>query len=280
MNNIKLAALDLDGTLFNNQSQITPGNFDAIRCAVNTGINIVISTGRPYRGLPFDQLKGSGIQYAITTNGSAIYDLTTDTCLFEDCMDNDIFLPIMDFLLQKDIHMDAFIGGKGYSPLKCLPAAQKLEVPESLKQYIITTRTRIENFPAYIMERPNQVQKVTINFYPNPDGSYHDREETKAFLLSNPHISTVSGGYHNLEFTKAGVTKGTALVHLANLLGISMEQTMAIGDSENDLAILNAAGIGIAMGNAAPEILAGADDVTLTNEEDGVACALRKYLLL
>ncbi len=280
MNDIKLAAIDLDGTLFNNQSQITPGNFDTIRRAADAGINIVISTGRPYQGIPFDQIKGSGIQYAITTNGSAIYDLDTGTCLFEDCMDNGIILPIMDFLLQKDIHMDAFIGGRGFSPLKCLPAARKLAVPESLKQYIINTRTRIDDFPAFILEHANQVQKVTLNFYPNPDGSFHDREETKTFLLGSPHISTVSGGYHNLEFTKAGVTKGTALVHLSELLGISLEQTIAIGDSENDLAILNTAGIGIAMGNAAPEILAAADDVTLTNEEDGAACALRKYLLL
>ena len=133
MNTIKLIALDLDGTLFNNQSQISAHNIDTIKKANEAGTTVVISTGRPYSGLPFEQLKGSGIRYAITTNGSAIYEIESGKCLFEEAMDEDIILPILDFLLTKDIHMDAFIGGKGYTPVQCVAAGQKLAKERSTK---------------------------------------------------------------------------------------------------------------------------------------------------
>lgn len=78
---MKLIALDLDGTLFNNKSQISKENIKAIKEATAAGINVVISTGRPFGGLPFEAIKGTGIRYAITANGSAIYEIDTQKCL-------------------------------------------------------------------------------------------------------------------------------------------------------------------------------------------------------
>lgn len=86
MKNIKLVALDLDGTLFNHESRISRRNLDTIKKATELGIAVVISTGRPLNGLPFDQIKGSGIRYAITANGSAIYEIETGKCLREEAM--------------------------------------------------------------------------------------------------------------------------------------------------------------------------------------------------
>lgn len=278
MPDIRLAAMDLDGTLFNNQSRISDESFAAIRRACEKGAAVVISTGRPFCGLPFEQIKGSGIRYAITTNGSAAYDISTRECLFEDSMSPALTLPIIRFLLSKDIHMDAFIHGEAFSPIKCLAAAQKLSAPASIKKYIIETRTRIDDLPGYVEKNGLNIQKMTLNFYPDENGVLVDRREVKDYLYSNPDIVCVSGGYHNLEFTKAGVHKGTGLLRLAKLLHIPAECTMAVGDTENDIEILKAARIGIAMGNATPEVKAIADDVTLSNEEDGAAAALDKYL--
>lgn len=278
MSDIRLVALDLDGTLFNNQSKISPANFEAVKRACQKNAAVVISTGRPFSGLPFDQIEGSGIRYAITTNGSALYDISSRKCLFEDGMSPSLTLPILRFLLSRDIHMDAFIQGNAFSPVCCLEAARKLSVPASIKKYIIESRTRIEDLPGYVEENHLMIQKMTLNFYPDADGVLVDREEVKSYLCSNPDIVCVSGGYNNLEFTKAGVNKGTGLIKLADLLGIPMECTMAVGDTENDMEILKTARIGIAMGNAAPAVKAIADDITLSNEEDGVAAALDKYL--
>lgn len=279
MKDIKLVALDLDGTLFDNSSRISKRNLTAIRSITDKGIHVVISTGRPFEGIPFDQIKGTGINYAITANGSRIYEISTGKCLYENAMDEELVTPILNFLLTRDIHMDAFIGGKGYTPVQCVETAQKLTVPSSIKNYIITTRTRLDNILQFIHENQLKVQKMTLNFYPAADGTLIDRETVRKFLVSNPSITTVCGGYNNLEFTRADANKGVGLRKLAEILGVNPDATMAIGDTENDLAIIEAAGIGVAMGNATDAVKARADYVTTTNTKDGVAAAIEHFIL-
>lgn len=279
MKDIKLVALDLDGTLFDNSSRISKRNLTAIRSITDKGIHVVISTGRPFEGIPFDQIKGTGINYAITANGSGIYEISTGKCLYENAMDEELVTPILNFLLTRDIHMDAFIGGKGYTPIQCVETAQKLTVPSSIKNYIITTRTRLDNILQFIHENQLKVQKMTLNFYPTADGTLIDRETVRKFLVSNPSITTVCGGYNNLEFTRADANKGVGLRKLAEILGVNPDATMAIGDTENDLAIIEAAGIGVAMGNATDAVKARADYVTTTNTKDGVAAAIEHFIL-
>ena len=279
MKDIKLVALDLDGTLFDNSSRISKRNLTAIRSITDKGIHVVISTGRPFEGIPFDQIKGTGINYAITANGSGIYEISTGKCLYENAMDEELVTPILNFLLTRDIHMDAFIGGKGYTPIQCVETAQKLTVPSSIKNYIITTRTRLDNILQFIHENQLKVQKMTLNFYPAADGTLIDRETVRKFLVSNPSITTVCGGYNNLEFTRAEANKGVGLRKLAEILGVNPDATMAIGDTENDLAIIEAAGIGVAMGNATDAVKARADYVTTTNTKDGVAAAIEHFIL-
>ena len=279
MKDIKLVALDLDGTLFDNSSHISERNLTAIRSITDKGIHVVISTGRPFEGIPFDQIKGTGINYAITANGSGIYEISTGKCLYENAMDEELVTPILNFLLTRDIHMDAFIGGKGYTPIQCVETAQKLTVPSSIKNYIITTRTRLDNILQFIHENQLKVQKMTLNFYPAADGTLIDRETVRKLLVSNPSITTVCGGYNNLEFTRADANKGVGLRKLAEILGVNPDATMAIGDTENDLAIIEAAGIGVAMGNATDAVKARADYVTTTNTKDGVAAAIEHFIL-
>jgi len=279
MKDIKLVALDLDGTLFDNSSRISKRNLTAIRSITDKGIHVVISTGRPFEGIPFDQIKGTGINYAITANGSGIYEISTGKCLYENAMDEELVTPILNFLLTRDIHMDTFIGGKGYTPIQCVETAQKLTVPSSIKNYIITTRTRLDNILQFIHENQLKVQKMTLNFYPAADGTLIDRETVRKFLVSNPSITTVCGGYNNLEFTRADANKGVGLRKLAEILGVNPDATMAIGDTENDLAIIEAAGIGVAMGNATDAVKARADYVTTTNTKDGVAAAIEHFIL-
>lgn len=279
MKDIKLVALDLDGTLFDNSSRISERNLTAIRSITDKGIHVVISTGRPFEGIPFDQIKGTGINYAITANGSGIYEISTGKCLYENAMDEELVTPILNFLLTRDIHMDAFIGGKGYTPVQCVETAQKLTVPSSIKNYIITTRTRLDNILQFIHKNQLKVQKMTLNFYPAADGTLIDRETVRKFLVSNPSITTVCGGYNNLEFTRADANKGVGLRKLAEILGVNPDATMAIGDTENDLAIIEAAGIGVAMGNATDAVKARADYVTTTNTKDGVAAAIEHFIL-
>jgi hypothetical protein len=277
MTNYKLAALDLDGTLFDNQSNITGENLSEIRRVTASGAYVVISTGRPFCGVPFDQIAGTGIEYAITTNGASIYHIPDRTCIFEDSMSPELILPIMDYLLKKDIHFDAFIGGEAYSPIKCVSVGEKLPMPPRLKEYVLNSRVRIPDMPAFIRENNLRVQKITMNFYRDETGELKDREEVRQYLNSHPDVSCVSGGYNNLEITNNTADKGKGLARLSDFLHIPIAETIAIGDTENDIAILKAAGLGIAMGNATEAVKAVAGDITLSNDESGVAAALKKY---
>lgn len=278
MQDIKLIALDLDGTLFNHNGEITPKTIEELNRAAAKGVHTVISTGRPFNGLPFEQIKDTAIEYALTTNGAAIYRIENKECLYDNTMDLEMLQPILDFILSREIHIDLYIDGEGFTPIRCRENIGKLDVPESLRAYMIKTRTPVEDLLTYVNDCGKNIQKINLNFYPQPDGTRLYREETISFLKSQSAIEVVCGGFDNFEISKAGVTKSTGLKALTALLGVTMEETMAVGDSENDYSMINAAGIGVAMGNASDDIKAIADYITTTNEEDGVGEAIKKFI--
>ena len=275
---IGLVALDLDGTLFNSKGEITEKTKKEIKRITDAGIHVVISTGRPYNGVPFDQITDTGIDYAITTNGAAIYRISTNECIYEDCLDFEVVGPILEFLLEKGVHIDTYIDGEGFTPRYCRENLDRLPLKEAMKKYIRATRTPLDDLYGYVRDCGKNVQKMTLNFYPQPDGTRLHREEVRIFLESNPAIETVCGGFNNLEFSKAGINKGEGLRRLAELLNVPIEGTMAIGDSGNDYAILEAAGLGIAMENASEDIKEVADYITDSNENDGVATAIARFI--
>lgn len=276
---IHIIALDLDGTLFNRDRQITPYTKEQIKKAVDRGIAVVISTGRPYVGLPLEEAAELGIRYAITTNGAAVYEIPTRTCLYEKCMSEDFSWKILGEILKKHVHLDAFVHGDAYTQTSTLEVVRHSSLPESTRNYILTTRDQVEDISAFFKKNHLRLQKATINFEVESDGGFVDREETKELLLSYPQIQVVCGGYNNLEFTSAGVTKGAGLRFLCEHLNIPIESAMVCGDSENDKDIMEAAGFAVAMGNAEREIKEIADYVTATNEEDGVGLAIEKFAL-
>lgn len=276
---IKLVALDMDGTLFNDKLEITEENQRMIRAAVEAGVHVVISTGRPYVGLPIDDFVKLGIRYAITANGGGIYRLPEKECVFSSCMPPQVIAPIIRYLQTKDIQYDAFISGNRYRE----PNRQHLV--ERMTQFPVATRTFVKNnaifaddLAAFIEERGLDVEKMTINFYPLADGTYKDRDDVWNYLSSNPQVTALSGGYMNIEYTMSGTTKAMGLRFLADLLDVPMECTMACGDTANDADIMQAAAIGVAMGNAGNEIKAIADFVTKSNNDSGVAYAIEKFV--
>ena len=278
MKEIKLIAMDLDGTLFNPNGIITEKTKEEVKRAGQKGVYTVISTGRPFNGLPFEQIKDTAIAYAITTNGASIYRIADKKCLYDNSMSFDIYEPILEYILSREIHIDLYIDGEGFTPVRCRENIHRLDVPESLRKYMIATRTPVEDLMGYVRDCGAKIQKINLNFYPQPDGSLLYREEVLRCLKSNPDIVVVSGGFNNFEISKAGVTKSEGLRELSAFLNVPMEQTMAIGDSENDYSIINAAGIGVAMSNASEDILAIADYITTSNEEDGVGEAIKHFI--
>ena len=278
MKDINLIALDLDGTLFNKDGIISVANKEQLNRAAAQGIKIVISTGRPFNGLPFEQIKDTTIEYALTTNGASVYKIDGKECLYENGMDLDIIMPILDWILEREIHIDIYMNGVGFTPIRCRENLGRLDVPDSLRQYMIATRTPVEDLKKYVSDCGKMIQKINLNFYPQSDGTFLHRDETLAFLKANASIEVVCGGFNNFEISKAGVTKREGLEFLAHYLGTDLEHTMAMGDSENDLSMINAAGIGVAMGNASDDVKSVADYITTTNNEDGVGAAIKNFI--
>lgn len=274
----KIIALDLDGTLFSSTGEITSYTREQICRAAKKGAAIVISTGRPLTGLPFDAAAELGIAYAITANGAAIYRIADKQCLYEDGIDSETAAQICRSLKERHLHLDAFIHGDAYTQSSTFQIIRHSRIlPESVKNYILTTRNQVGDLADYIQQNRLTLQKATLTFEQESDGTFPDREETKEFLFRRPELNVVCGGYHNLEFTKAGVTKGAGLRFLCEYLQIPLTDSMAIGDSENDLDILQTAGYSVAMENAEDCVKAVCDFVTASCNEDGVGRAIAKW---
>lgn len=279
MKKIQLIALDMDGTLYNSQGEISEQDMKALKKAVKDGVAVAVATGRAYSELPVDLLCELGVRYAITGNGSGVYRLPDKECVFADCLETEVLLQILEELKKLDVYYDVYIDGLVYCPKSVCHNIRKMDMPEALYEHIERTRIFVEDLGAFVKEHGKKVEKATINFALLPDGTYLDRENTASLLARYPQVQYLCGGYHNLEFTRAGVTKGSGLRFLAEKTGISTENVMACGDSENDLSMLEEAGIGVAMGNAGEEIKKAADFVTCSNDENGVAYAVEQLVL-
>ena len=128
---------------------------------------------------------------------------------------------------------------------------------------------------AFLTADGGNVQKMHLLF-----GSTKERQ--RAFEMIAPYeadLAVTSAMSLNIEINKKSADKGNGLIALGKILGIQKEEIMACGDASNDLAMMQKVGFVVAMGNAEPEIKAAADYVTLTNEENGVAYAIRKFAL-
>lgn len=276
---IKLVALDMDGTLFNDKLEITDENQRMIRAAVDAGTHVIISTGRPYVALPIETLTSLGIRYAITANGGGIYRLPEKECVYSSCMPPEIVAPVIRYLQRKDIQYDAFIGGNRYRESNRQHIVARLtQFPDATRRLVKSNAAFVDDLAAFIEERGLDVEKMTINFYPLDDGTYKDRKDVWNYLTENPQLTALSGGYMNIEYTMSGTTKAMGLRFLADLLDVPMECTMACGDTQNDADIMQAAAIGVAMDNASDDIKAIADFVTKSNNDSGVAYAIAKFV--
>ena len=275
MNGIRLIALDMDGTLLNNANEITTENKEAIQEAAERGIEVVISTGRPFVGVHVEELVPLGVHYAITANGGAVYQMAGQECIFESSMACGKICPIIRELQKKEIHFNAFVNGKRYGETSRLPIIDRLVMPEATKKFIRSTTIAVDDMAAFLEENGLNVEKMTLNFLEQPDGSFKDRDDVIRLFGRNPYVTYLSGGYSNLELTKAGTTKGLGLKFLADYLHIPLEETMAVGDTPNDLDIIRTARVGVAMEHAYEEVKQAADFVTRSNEESGVAHAIR-----
>lgn len=271
----RLIALDLDGTLLNSQKELTPRNCDALYRAAEQGIHIVPTTGRFYGGMPEVIRDLPFIRYCITINGAEVRDLQTGEVIYKAEIPCRQAVELMEYLDQFPVIYDCYQDNDAFmtASLKAQTDAV-VENPHS-RELIHRLRKPVPELKAFLLERGRAVQKVQF-FTRDEDALQHLREELPRRF---PQILAANSLPQNLELNHIRANKGEALLALAKHLHIPREETLAFGDGDNDITMLQMAGLGVAMENACLTALAAADTTTASCDEDGVALGIEQYCL-
>ena len=273
---IRLIATDMDGTLLADDKMAPPENIRALEECAARGIEIVPATGRTVRGLPEEIRSLPGVRYAIITNGALVVDLKENRILDTCRLSVDLAVRIMTMARDSadDIMYDAYVDGVGCTTDYFYNNMERyISVPE-VRALVQKTRQPVPDNIACVRERGLDVDKINLFFR-----SEEARQRMRDALANVPGILVTSSISNNLEINAKGADKGGALLRLAEYLGISACETMAFGDGENDLSMVKCAGVGVAMGNGEKIVREAADYITGTNNEAGVADAIRKIVL-
>ncbi len=271
---IKLIALDLDGTLLTTDKRLTDENRDALRNAANKGIEIVPCTGRFYLGIPDIVRELDFIHYAVTINGAEVLDLRKGTVIYGSDIPLDTALYLNDMFEDMGIAHDAYVQSRGYMERRFLDRIED-HLPDPIYcRTLRSMREPVDDLRTFLTDLGKDIQKIQI--------FTHDLEilrNTGRYIADNfPGLIATSSLKNNLEINNAYANKGAALNALTDYLGISTDNTMAFGDGGNDLPMLRAAGISVAMGNSLQILKDEADFVTLTHDRCGVAYIINKLL--
>ena len=301
MAEIKIVALDLDGTLLDSEKRLSEVNRDALARAAAKGILIVPTTGRFFgmmppavRDLPF-------VRYAITINGAQVYDRETDTAIVRDEIPLDMALDVMEVLDRYDVIYDCYRANWGWMTAALQDKAADYATNEHYLKMVREFRRPVPELKAHLRETAadGDVQKVMLFARNRRRGVLAASEKDGSASLERggdaastdvlkaiaaelaarfPEIKVTASTWNNLELNIKSAHKGNALKRFAEHLGFTLENCMAFGDGMNDFTMVEAAGLGIAMANAEPEVKRVAKYVTLSNDKDGVAKGIDKWI--
>lgn len=264
----QLLALDLDGTVIGPDLIVSNAVQQAITDAQARGVAVTIATGRMFgASLPFAKLFNIHTPI-ICYQGAMVRHPQSGEVYHHVPMPNELAAEGTRMLLEQDIFVIAYID-------------ERLCIAKRRPELDLYQRFHPEG--AEVVVAPDLVAMVRetpptkLLFVAEPP--LVEREVSRLAQHFTEQLSVIRS--HELfgELTALGVSKGTALAALAHDLGIPRENVMAIGDQENDLSMIEWAGLGLAMGNAIPEVKAAAAAVLPTVQEDGVAQAIQQYIL-
>ena len=274
---IKLIAFDLDGTLLREDKSISPRNLAALEKAARRGIHIVPATGRVYSVLPKELQQLEYIRYVICINGAVLFDKQTKQEIYSAQIPLDRTLALIDYIrrLPLDVIYDCYADNTGWTTHKNFTLVDEYIPHMPMRELFHSSRKPVDDLVEHLQQRGKPVQKVQM-YFKEPG----NRDAIIAQLHQKfPDIQVSSSLSNNLELNGSEAGKHTALRVLCEKLGIDMRQVLALGDGSNDIGMLEAAGVGVAMANATQQVRRAADSVTADNENDGVAQAIARYCL-
>lgn len=267
---IKLITIDIDDTLVNTAKQVTPRVKAALQEATAQGVKVVLTTGRPLPGVQ-EYLDELGLnhqddQYAITYNGGVVQTTNGEELGGKELAYSD-YLRLREVADELGAYLQVETIDAAYT------SAKEINYWASRENFLIKMPLIIK--PVDEMD-PND-HYVKFMFIGDEADIDSWRDALPADVKEAYYI--VKSTPQHLEFMHKDATKGSGLLTLAAKLGINRSETMALGDQQNDVTMIEAAGLGVAMGNAVPEVKAVADVETTTQNADGVGVAVEKWVL-
>ena len=268
----KILFLDLDGTLLNSSREVSPGNRAALEKALSLGHKVVINTGRPLHSAIIQNDRLGFHQegcYVVSFNGGMIYDAYREKLIYSQCLPLDTAKAILSLCGGMDIHVQTY------------DREDVLVEPrwddDLIKKYCARILMHYRVLPSFDRDLTQAPPKIlAVSEENRPALETLQRELPERF----GDVDCFFSAKHLLEIVPKGVHKGSALVRLCGLLDISVANSVAAGDEENDITMLRAAGVGCAMQNAVQTVKAAADYVTQhNNDQDGIAEIVEKFLL-
>lgn len=264
----KLIAVDLDGTLYNDTPEISKATIDAMIKAQKMGIRVAIASGRPFPGLfhARDALKlqehhGMLVSY----NGGKVVDTTSHETLYENPIPHDLSIEVLNYL--KDFPLVPMIddGKVIYVTDKNAYRVKEECLNDSMECVEVPSLTECLNFPLIKILTAIEPEKLPEIFQVigKPYEGILDFEQSAPYYI---------------EAVPHGTSKASGLSKVCEKLGIDKEQVIAFGDARNDLEMIKFAGHGVAMGNACEELKECADEITLSNNEDGIVHTLNHLI--
>ena len=276
---LKAIVLDIDGTLLNDQKVISSRTREALLKAQESGVKVVLASGRPIsamerfsKELKLDQHHGLLLSY----NGACVTDCATNETLFSQSMSDEVGKEILAHLANFEVK--PMVAHKDYMYVNNVYDCMITAPPHGLKN-IIEYESRSGNFK--LCEVDNLAEFVDFPLHKILVAGESEYLEANWKAIMQPFEGRVSGYFSApfyFEFTDKGIDKAFALDKSLQPLGINSENVISFGDGENDTSIIAYAGVGVAMGNAIDALKASANEITLSNNEDGIAHMLERYL--
>ncbi|WP_239421944.1 Cof-type HAD-IIB family hydrolase [Bacillus sp. CGMCC 1.16541] len=283
---MKCIAIDMDGTLVNSEQVVSNENADAIRAAQRAGIEVVIATGRSYAEAKY-VLEEAGIDtHIICVNGSEVRTPKGET-LSSVGLDATHIKQVQQVFQQHDLYFEVYTNEGTYSNDydKALAVVMDIYMSASLKndyeKLLEGAKERFEKGNVKLIDEYDVLYNDDrISIYKLLAFSFDEEklEKAKVDLADLEGIAVSSSGKENIEVNDFRAQKGLALEQYVNERNIDLKDTMAIGDNYNDVSMFKKAGKAVAMGNAPDGVKVYSDEVTGTNDEDGVAQAVLAVL--
>ena len=273
MKNIKLVASDLDGTLLNKNKEITPRLFAALKKLDELGIYFVPSTGRPFGTVPQAIKELPFLKYVITSNGATIYDAVEQKNIIENYLTPEAVDAVIEIARELPVITEYFIEGKAYIAKKVYDDLSPFDLTESHVTYIKNSRTPVEDFWNEMKRNNTVLENINLVF-----ADMELRKETWDRLKALGLASVTAATTKNIEITSLYATKAKALEKLCEVLGFTRENVLAMGDGDNDMPMIQFAGIGIAMENGEEHIKQAADIIADDCNDFGAAKILEQII--